>query len=84
MDRMYQLVRQLPVSVPPPTGKFIDLFTDDLIDFSFHFHLCSHAGVGTVNPTFYQVLHDDNNLQLDNLVSMTYALTMDAKRCEKR
>merc|ERR1712106_1026655 len=43
---------------------------------SFHFHLCSHAGVGTVNPTFYQVLHDDNELELDNLVKMTYALTM--------
>ena len=25
---------------------------------SFHFHLCSHAGVGTVNPTFYQVYFD--------------------------
>ena len=50
---------------------------------SFHFHLCSHAGIGTVNPTFYQVLHDDNQLELDNLVYMTYALTMDAKRCER-
>jgi len=50
---------------------------------SFHFHLCSHAGVGTVNPTFYQVLHDDNQLQLNNVVKMTYALTMDSKRCEK-
>ena len=51
---------------------------------SFHFHLCSHAGVGTVNPTFYQVLHDDNDLELDNVVKMTNALTLDSKRCEKR
>ena len=51
---------------------------------SFHFHLCSHAGIGTVNPTFYQVLHDDNDLELDNVVKMTNALTLDSKRCEKR
>jgi len=50
---------------------------------SFHFHLCSHAGIGTVNPTFYQVLHDDNDLELDNVVKMTNALTLDSKRCEK-
>ena len=51
---------------------------------SFHFHLCSHAGVGTVNPTFYQVLHDDNNLTLQNVTAMTNAFTMDSKRCERR
>lgn len=50
---------------------------------SFHFHLASHAGVGTLNPTFYQVLHDDNEISLDNMVKMTYALSMDSKRCEK-
>ena len=50
---------------------------------SFHFHLASHAGVGTLNPTFYQVLHDDNEISLDNMVKMTFALSMDSKRCEK-
>ena len=50
---------------------------------SYHFHLASHAGVGTINPTFYQVLHDDNEISLNNLVKMTNALTLDSKRCEK-
>ena len=51
---------------------------------SYHFHLSSHAGVGTVNPTFYNVLHDDNEIELDNMCNMTYALALDSKRCEKR
>lgn len=50
---------------------------------TFHFHLASHAGCGTLNPTFYQVVHDDNELTLDSVVSMTYALSLDSKRCEK-
>lgn len=50
---------------------------------SFHFHLASHGGCGTLNPTFYQVLHDDNEITLDNMVKLTYALSMDSKRCEK-
>jgi len=50
---------------------------------SFHYHLASHAGVGTINPTFYQVLHDDNDIELDNMVKLTYALSLDSKRCEK-
>ena len=51
---------------------------------SFHFFLVSHSGIGTLNPTFYQILHDDNDLSMQNAVSMTYALCMDSKRCERR
>ena len=50
---------------------------------SYHFHLCSHTGQGTVNPTFYQVLHDDNQIELDLMARITSALTMDSKRCER-
>ena len=50
---------------------------------SYHFHLASHGGCGTLNPKFYQVIHDDNGIVLDNMVAMAYALTMDSKRCEK-
>ena len=51
---------------------------------SADFLLCSHAGIGTVNPTFYQVLHDDNDIELNNIMYLTNALTLDSKRCEKR
>merc|ERR1712210_237368 len=42
---------------------------------SYSFHLASQAACGTVNPTFYQVIHDDNSIELQNCSEMTYALS---------
>ena len=50
---------------------------------TYHFFLVSQSGVGTVCPTFYQVLYDDNNLHIDNLVRMTSALTFNSFRSTK-
>ena len=65
-----------------PAGTAMSGYGGGLPD-SYHFHLASHAGVGTVNPTFYLCLHDDNEILLDNMVAMTYALST-GTRCEKR
>ena len=43
----------------------------------------SHSAIGCANPTFYSVLHDDNGIELQNMVNMTYALSMATQRCNK-
>ena len=61
-----------------PNYSILTFFQD-----SYAFHLLSHSAVGCANPTFYQILHDDNNIELENMVNMTYALTMATQRCNK-
>ncbi|RHZ89453.1 hypothetical protein Glove_14g52 [Diversispora epigaea] len=48
----------------------------------FDFYLQSHAGIqGTVRPTHYYVLYDENNFSADEFQSMTYRLCYLYARC---
>ncbi|CBY31983.1 unnamed protein product [Oikopleura dioica] len=50
---------------------------------SYSFHLASQAACGTVNPTFYQVIHDDNEIEIQNCSEMTYALSLATMRSNR-
>lgn len=48
------------------------------------FYLCSHQGIqGTSRPTHYHVLWDDNDLTMDQLETMTYAMCHLYSRCTR-
>ncbi|CAL4122400.1 unnamed protein product, partial [Meganyctiphanes norvegica] len=48
------------------------------------FYLCSHQGIqGTSRPTHYHLLWDDNDLDMNNLQTMTYALCHLYSRCTR-
>ncbi|XP_045608306.1 protein argonaute-2 [Procambarus clarkii] len=48
------------------------------------FYLCSHQGIqGTSKPTHYHVLWDDNDLSMDILQTLTYAMCHLYSRCTR-
>ncbi|KAK3868723.1 hypothetical protein Pcinc_009930 [Petrolisthes cinctipes] len=48
------------------------------------FYLCSHQGIqGTSRPTHYHLLWDDNDLTMDQLQMMTYAMCHLYSRCSR-
>lgn len=56
-----------------PAGLVID--TDVVSNNDFDYYLLSHEGIqGTSRPTHYYVLHDDNQLNADEMQKMTWYL----------
>nr|AGC95229.1 argonaute-3 [Penaeus monodon] len=67
-------------NVPPGTTVDQIITHPSEIDF----YLCSHQGIlGTSKPTHYRVLWDDNDMTMDELQSMSYALCHTYFRCTR-
>ncbi|XP_042876363.1 protein argonaute-3-like [Penaeus japonicus] len=67
-------------NVPP--GTIVDRVITHPSEIDFY--LCSHQGIlGTSKPTHYRVLWDDNDMTMDQLQSMSYALCHTYFRCTR-
>ncbi|XP_047487055.1 protein argonaute-3-like [Penaeus chinensis] len=67
-------------NVPP--GTIVDQIITHPSEIDFY--LCSHQGIlGTSKPTHYRVLWDDNDMTMDQLQSMSYALCHTYFRCTR-
>ncbi|KAK3860034.1 hypothetical protein Pcinc_033884 [Petrolisthes cinctipes] len=67
-------------NIPPGTTVDKDITHPTERDF----YLCSHQGIqGTSRPTHYHVLWDDNELTMDQLETMTYAMCHLYSRCTR-
>lgn len=65
-----------------PPGTTVDTFITHPSEADFY--LCSHQGIqGTSRPTHYHLLWDDNDLTMDHLQTMTYALCHLYSRCTR-
>lgn len=67
-------------NVPP--GTIVDQIITHPSEIDFY--LCSHQGIlGTSKPTHYRVLWDDNDMTMDQLQSMSYAMCHTYSRCTR-
>ncbi|XP_029458224.1 piwi-like protein 4 isoform X2 [Rhinatrema bivittatum] len=66
---------QLKMVIDYEIPQFINSFRETNVEYRYDFYLISQtARQGTVNPTYYNVVYDDNGLKPDHMQRLTYKM----------